>query len=151
MDVKTIKKYSKYSVSKLLRKATDAFNEFIRYRDSEPIGDGKRHGRCISSGKRLIVPSVNAQAGHFYSAGHYPLLRFDEDNVHLQGKSDNYFKSGNELDYRKNLIKKIGQEKVDRLDQLSEWGKGKVHKWDRFYLIEVIEKYKIKVKELKNA
>lgn len=149
MDVKLIKKYSKYSVSQLLDKATKVFNEFIRLRDSKPIGDGKRWGYCISSGRRLIVPHKNSHAGHFYSGGKFPLLRFDEDNVHLQGKSDNYFNSGNENDYRRNLIKKIGRDRVERLDKIAAWDKRTSTKWDRFHLIEIIEKYKIKVKQIK--
>jgi len=60
--------------------------------------------------------------------------------VHLQGKSDNYFNGGNLLEYRKNLIQKIGIEKVEELDRIA--AKKGPHKWDRFYLIEIIEKYK---------
>ena len=137
MDSKVIQKYKDKSVKQLLATATSHFNRFIRHRDA-PSGWGK----CISSGRRLKVPSRNAQAGHFYSAGKYPELRFDEDNVHLQSKSDNYFVSGNLLEYRKNLIKKIGQERVDRLDRISEMSKKTSFKWDRIFLIELIEKYK---------
>ena len=139
MEAKTISKYSKKTVQQLLKLATRHFNTYIRQRDSE---DG--FGRCISSGRPLVVPSQNAQAGHYYSAGKYPLLRFDEDNVHLQSKSDNYYMSGNLLEYRKNLIKKIGLEKVERLDRIAEMSKGRAHKWDRFHLIEIIDKYKHK-------
>jgi len=150
MDVKTIQKYRVKSVSKLLGRARDYFNEFIRLRDSNPYGGQKRLGVCISSGRRLTVPSENSHAGHFYSAGKYPLLRFDEDNVHLQGKSDNYFASGNSMDYQRNLINKIGEKRVQRLHDIAKMSKGRVHKWDRILLIEIIEKYKIKVKQLKS-
>ena len=136
MDAKTIQKYKNKSIAVLLKRATFYFNKFIRDRDSE---DG--YGRCISSGKPLKVPSVNAQAGHFYSGGKYPALKFNEDNVHLQGKSDNYFNGGNLLEYRKNLINKIGIEKVEVLDRIAEQSKRHIFKWDRFFLIEIIEKY----------
>lgn len=137
MDAKIIQKYSKMSVSKLLARATFYFNSYVRRRDS-PNG----YGYCISSGKALTVPSRNAQAGHFYSAGKFPELRFNEDNVHLQGKSDNYFNGGNLLEYRKNLIAKIGMKRVEKLDFIAAQSKKQSYKWDRIYLIEIIENYK---------
>ena len=137
MESKVIQKYSKKSIKDLLPIATRHFNKFIRERDSE---DG--WGRCISSGRRMRVPSKNAQAGHFYSAGKYPELRFNENNVHLQSKSDNYFLSGNLLEYRSRLIKKIGLHNVEELDEIARRSKQMRYKWDRFYLIEIIEKYK---------
>ena len=137
MDSKTIKKYKGKSISWLKKKATEKFNTFIRLRDSE---DG--FGRCISSGQPLTVPSANSHAGHFYSGGKYPSMKFLEDNVNLQGKSDNYFNGGNQLEYRKNLIKKIGLERVEKLDLLADMSKQNTFKWDRFFLIAIIEKYK---------
>jgi hypothetical protein len=146
MHVKIIQKYKDKSVSQLLGMATKHFNEFIRLRDSYPINDKQRWGHCISSGRRLIVPSKNSHAGHFWSGGKFPALRFNEDNVHLQGKSDNFFNGGNENEYRRNLIKKIGQSRVDTLDSIAAMTKGKNHKWERIFLIEIIEKYKLKKK-----
>ncbi len=137
MDSTILIKYREKSVSKLLGRATYYFNKFIRERDA-PFG----YGVCISSGQRLTVPSENAQAGHFYSGGKYPQLKFNEDNVHLQGKSDNYFNGGNLLEYRKNLIKKIGIERVEKLDLIAAQSKQQKFKWDRIFLIEIIEKYK---------
>lgn len=144
IEAKTIQKYSKKTVPQLLKIATRWFNEYIRLRDSE---DG--FGTCISSGQPLRVPGENSHAGHYYSGGHYPMLKFNENNVHLQGKSDNYFKSGNQLEYRKNLIKKIGEEEVKKLDEIADMSKRMNFKWDRFFLIETIERYKSKVKSIK--
>lgn len=146
MHVKILQKYKDKSVSKLLGAAEKHFNEFIRLRDSTPFDGKYRQGNCISSGQRLIVPSKNSHAGHYFSAGKYPALRFNEDNVHLQGKSDNFFNGGNQLDYRRNLIKKIGQSRVDTIESIAEMTHGKNHKWDRILLIEIIEKYKLKKK-----
>jgi len=137
MKSETILKYNKKTIKQLLAIATTHFNAYIRQRDAP---DG--FGRCISSGQPLKVPSENSQAGHYYSGGKYPSLKFNEDNVHLQGKSDNYFNSGNLLEYRKNLIHKIGLERVIRLDLIAERSKKAHFKWDRFFLIETIEKYK---------
>lgn len=138
MDAKTIAKYKHKTIPKLLATATEHFNKFIRLRDTDENG----FGRCISSGQPLKVPSQNAQAGHFISAGECSGLRFNEDNVHLQGKSDNYFKSGNQLHYRENLIKKIGLERVEDLEMQRDYYKRTGFKWDRFSVIEIIEKYK---------
>ena len=147
MTTETIKKYKSKSLNNLRVIAQKYFNLFIRLRDTDENGIGT----CISSDKYLKVPSENAHAGHFYSAGGYPNLRFNEDNCHLQGKSDNYFKSGNLLEYRKNLIKKIGIQKVEVLDMKAADYKRNGYKWDRFFLIETIEKYKIKSQELQKS
>ena len=128
MDSNLIKKYSKYSVPKLIQKATNVFNAFIRERD--------KNNSCISCNGKV------EQAGHFYSGGHYPSLKFNENNVHGQCLRCNYYLSGNLNEYRKNLIKKIGLEAVQDLDSLAAYYKRTGFKWDRFSLIEIIEKYK---------
>lgn len=138
MTAKTIQKYQKKTIAQLLKMATTHFNKFIRLRDSDENG----FGRCISSGQSLRVPSMNAHAGHYYNKANWPSLRFNEDNVHLQGKSDNYFNGANLLEYRKNLIYKIGIERVEELERLADQSKRQTFKWDRFTLIEIIEKYK---------
>ncbi len=82
------------------------FNAYIRERDF-----GKP---CISCGTRKPVQMC---AGHFYSRGAYPNLRVDEDNVHGQcNKKCNLKLSGNLLEYRPRLIKKIGQQRFDELE-----------------------------------
>ena len=113
------------TLSKLTTKAQVKFNSFIRKRD-----EGQP---CISCGKFREL-----QAGHFYSAGHHSHMRFNEDNVHGQCKSCNYFLSGNLIEYRKNLIKKIGAERVEKLDRIAAT-RGKIN---RFFVLEIIEKYK---------
>jgi len=123
-------KYAKYSQKELKKKAVLIFNTWIRKRD-DGLG-------CISCGSLNQI-----QAGHFYSAGKHDSMRFEEDNVNSQCKHCNYFMSGNLLNYRKNLINKIGLERVERLDMLAEMNKRtRNHKWDRFTLIHIIEKYK---------
>lgn len=140
LSSKIIQRYKGKSIANLLKIATTHFNLFIRLRDTDDNG----FGRCISSGQPLRVPSKNAHAGHFYSGGKYPELKFNEHNVNLQGKSDNYFNGGNENEYRRNLIRKIGIESVAELDRISSMSKRNRYKWDRFYLIEIIETYKLK-------
>lgn len=145
MNLKKIQKYKDKTVSELLNTAQQHFNLFIRLRDCDDNG----FGICISSGRPLKVPSRNAHAGHLYPAGQYPLLRFNENNVHLQSLSDNYFRHANQVEYVKNLVKKIGSKGVQELEEIAEQNKRINHKWDRFTLIEIIEKYKAKSKQLK--
>ena len=138
MNSKTIKKYQKYSVPQLRQKATFVFNKFIRERDRN-----EEYFTCISCGKTKRITGNDYQAGHFYSGGNYPSMKFNEFNVSGQCKKCNYFLSGNLLEYKKNLIKKIGQKEVDKLDLLAEMSKRTIFKWDRLNLIEIIEKYKL--------
>ena len=144
IEANTIKKYSKKSYSQLHERAKFWFHKFIRLRDTDDYG----YGNCISSGQRLKYGNENCQAGHLYSAGKYRTLEFNEDNVNLQGKSDNYYNHGNETAYIFNLIRKIGFERVQELRKLSLISKRTPFKEDRFLMIEIIEKYKIKVKHL---
>jgi len=130
MNSDQINKYSKKSIPQLIKIAERKFNAFIRARDE---GQG-----CICCGGKQYD---QMQAGHFYSAGGYPCLRFNEDNVHLQAKTCNYFKHGNLNDYRTYLEKKIGKERLQKLDETAAYFKRVGWKWDRYYLIEFILKY----------
>lgn len=125
MDAKAIQKYSKYSVPQLLKKCQIVFNRFIRERDKDET--------CISCGGW-----ASPQAGHYMSAGHHSALRFHEDNVNRQCLRCNNFLHGNLINYRKGLVKKIGEERVKYLEDFPK----KAFKWDRFSIIEKIEKYK---------
>ncbi|CAB4215321.1 Bacteriophage lambda NinG, partial [uncultured Caudovirales phage] len=80
-----------------------------------------------------------SDASHYYSAGKHNNLRFNEDNVWLSCRRCNYYMSGNLIPYRERLIKKIGLERVEKLDELS---KVKITKNDRFIYIEILTKYK---------
>ena len=119
------------TVSQLKAIAVRHFHKFIRTRDQDRP--------CISCGKYTTL-----QAGHFSSAGNHPSVKFNEDNVHGQCKRCNYFLSGNLLPYRDNLILKIGQERFDKITLTTQMSKKYGFKWDRFYLLDVIEKYKNK-------
>ena len=83
------------------------FNKWIRLRDArEP---------CISCGTQN--PNIQYCAGHYFTRGAHPELRFDPLNVHKQcNKNCNLEQSGNIAAYRVSLIKKIGQEGMDYLE-----------------------------------
>ncbi|MFV8457881.1 recombination protein NinG [Vibrio owensii] len=89
-----------------LDEAQKWFNLFIRLRD---------HGEpCISCGR---TTDSKKNAGHYLSVADYPALRYNELNVHLQCEYCNRHKHGQENQYRKRLILKIGMENVERLEQ----------------------------------
>lgn len=114
-------------LSELLKLAQLVFNKYIRNRDNGCS--------CISSGNKV------EQAGHYYAAGSFSGVRFDEINVNGQSVEDNCFKSGNASGYREGLIKKYGLQVVQELDQLAKDSKFK--KWSREELEHIIKKYKI--------
>ena len=82
MKSTTIQKYQKKSISQLIKTAERYFNKFIRLRDTDENG----YGQCISSGQPLRYGTPECQAGHYFPAGKFSSLRFNEDNVNLQGK-----------------------------------------------------------------
>ena len=116
-----------------LRDAQAVFNKFIRLRDKgQP---------CISCGR---YHEGQWHAGHYRSVGACPELRFCELNVHKQCAPCNDHKSGNIIEYRINLVNKIGADKVAWLERQDHEPKK--------YTIEdckaIIKHYKAKIKEL---
>lgn len=95
-----------------LREAQAAVNEFVRLRDA--------HLPCIScdsmpSDHDLITGS-RWDAGHYRSVGACPELRFEPLNIHRQCVKCNRNLSGNAVEYRIRLVKRIGADKVDWLE-----------------------------------
>lgn len=82
------------------------FNKFIRLRD--------RDLPCISCGR---YHQGQWHAGHYKTVGGNPELRFNEDNVHRQCSVCNNHLHGNIVNYRVNLIEKIGLERVEFLER----------------------------------
>jgi hypothetical protein len=144
MNAATIQKYNKATDKHLEAEAVKYFNRFIRLRDTDEYG----YGNCISSGQPLKYGQKNAQAGHWFPAGKFKLLKFNEDNVHLQGLSDNYYNNAGGPNYRINLVKKIGEQRVYEVERIAQINKRISVNRDRFFYIEIIEKYKNKCKEL---
>jgi hypothetical protein len=123
-----MRKQKPISLPELLKKTQLEFNKFIRNRDKDKP--------CISSGGRV------EQAGHFYSAGQFTALRFNEDNVHGQCLSDNYYKHGNLIPYRKELLKRIGEDRLNILEAAAT--RHRVRKWSRTELEIILKIYKEK-------
>ena len=134
LSAKEIKPYKDKDFKSLERLAQKHFNSFIRRRD---MNTDKVSFTCISCG--AVKPISKMHAGHFYSSGHYPILRFHEDNVNGQCHRCNRHLHGNLIGYRERLVKKIGQERMCMLEHLAQ---RKRYRLDRWTLIEKIIHYK---------
>ncbi|MNF83417.1 Bacteriophage Lambda NinG protein [compost metagenome] len=119
--------------SQYVREAQQAFNEWIRLRDAVLP--------CVSCGRHH---EGQYHAGHYRTVGANPELRFEPLNVAKQCAPCNNHKSGDIVNYRIELVKRIGAERV-------EWLEGP-HKPQR-YTIEDLKKikadYRALTKELK--
>ena len=118
-----------------------AFNRFIRARDGKDC--------CISCGIKKTESGVlhghKFDCGHYRSVGSMPALRFEELNAHSQCVKCNRNLSGNIVEYRAGLLKKIGLANV-------EWIEGP-HKAKKYTIDELKEKttyYNSKAKGLEN-
>lgn len=119
------------SRSDWLREVQAVFNRFIRLRDDKLP--------CISCQRHH---AGQYHAGHYKTVGAAPELRFNELNVHKQCAPCNNHLSGNILNYRQNLIKKIGLEKVEWLESKHEPVKYTIDD-----LIELKKLYQNKIKD----
>ncbi len=105
-------------------------NAYIRARDMAMFG------RCISCNSSIT------QAGHRYSVGDYPGMRFLVNNIHGQEISCNHFKSGNVDAFDRGLNGRHGEKFTHDLKRQSLSYIRSGHKWHRFDVIEIGETYK---------
>lgn len=115
-----------------MKEAQAAFNAYIRARDA--------HLPCVSCGRHH---QGQYHAGHYRTVGANPELRFEELNVHKQCSPCNDHLHGNLINYRIELIKRIGHANVDWLERNHN---------PKHYSIEDLKaikaKYKQKLKDL---
>lgn len=119
--------------SEWLADAQAAFNAWVRWRDADQP--------CISCGR---YHNGSYDAGHYRSRGAAPALRFNEDNCHKQCVPCNQHKSGNVIEYRINLIRKIGTARVNFLES-----EHPPEKWTIDEIKAIKALYVAKLKELK--
>ncbi|KJZ38965.1 recombination protein NinG [Pseudomonas fluorescens] len=119
--------------AKHMSEAQTAFNTWVRHRDAGLP--------CVSCGRHH-----NGQwhAGHYRTVGGNPELRFEPLNVWRQCAPCNNHQSGNVVNYRIELVKRIGADKV-------EWLEGP-HDPKRYTIEEIKDikaEYRAKTRELK--
>jgi len=88
-----------------MREAQAAFNAWVRERDSALP--------CVSCGRHH---QGKYDAGHYRTVGSNPALRFEPLNVWKQCSPCNTRLSGNLVNYRVELVRRIGVDKVDWLE-----------------------------------
>jgi hypothetical protein len=115
------------------RETQVVFNEWIRLRDAALP--------CVSCGRHH---EGQYHAGHYRTVGANPELRFEPLNVWKQCAPCNSHKSGDIVNYRIELVKRIGADKVDWLEGPHE---------PKRYTIEELKtikaEYRAKTRELK--
>ena len=114
-----------------LNDAQAIFNKFIRLRDHDQP--------CISCG----AIEATWDAGHYRSVGAAPQLRYNEDNCHRQCVHCNQHKSGNAIEMRRGMIKRIGVERVEALEDSNT-----LTRWTIEDALRIKTEYKEKIKAL---
>ena len=133
IETKKLMREKLETVQSYCQKVQKTFNAYIRKRDENE--------NCISCGKQI---NGVRHASHYISAGTHWNVRFNEDNVWVSCYKCNVMLSGNQLEYRKRLIEKIGLERVEILEAESV----KIRKFTIEELKEINEEYKNKLKNI---
>ena len=118
-----------------LKDTQKAFNAWVRARDAELP--------CVSCGSHH---KGKYDAGHYRTVGGNPALRFEPLNCHRQCSQCNTQLSGNIVNYRIQLVKRIGAEAVEWLE-----GPHEPKKYTIEELKAMTAEYRAKTRELKRA
>jgi hypothetical protein len=121
------------SLIELRNLARVSFQIYIRQRDKDLP--------CISCNKS----DAKWDAGHYLKAEIYTKLIFNEDNVHKQCSYCNLQLAGNLIEYRKGLVKRIGINKVQELEDMADLSRS--YKFTKDELITLAKNYKLKIKK----
>ncbi|OJT30226.1 hypothetical protein BOP96_12300 [Pseudomonas sp. FSL W5-0203] len=112
-----------------------AFNEWVRLRDADLP--------CVSCGRHH---DGQYHAGHYRTVAANPAIRFEPLNVHKQCAPCNNHKSGDIVNYRIELVKRIGAEAVEWLE-----GPHEPKKYTVEQLKAMTAEYRAKTRELKKG
>lgn len=121
--------------SKWLKEAQAAVNAYVRERD--------RNLPCVSCGR---FHEGQWHAGHYRSVGSCPELRFNTHNIWRQCSACNNYLSGNLINYRIELINRIGPELLEWLE-----GPHEPKKYTIDQLREIRDTYRAKKRELEKS
>ena len=120
-----------------VKKLDKVFSAYIRLRDAMSNGCF----RCISCGK--IKRFEQGDWGHYHSRIHMA-TRWEPDNCNMECRMCNRVSSDHLIGYRRNLIEKIGLDRVNRLEMMAHSQKH----WMDFELQEKIDYFTKEVKRL---
>ncbi len=129
---KAEKKEKLKTLSDYKKELQTVFNKWIRL---------TKEKKCISCNKDISKEKFDA--GHYRTAGGHPELRYEPLNVWNQCVKCNRDLHGNLIEYRKNLVKKIGTALVEYLEEENQ-----PKKYTKEELKELIKHYKEKIKTI---
>ena len=118
-----------------LKDTQQAFNAWVRARDAALP--------CVSCGRHH---QGKYDAGHYRTVGSNPALRFEPMNCHRQCSPCNTRLSGNIVNYRIELVRRIGAEALEWLE-----GPHEAKKYTVDELKAMTAEYRAKTKELKKG
>lgn len=118
-----------------MKDTQQAFNAWVRARDAALA--------CVSCGRHH---QGKYDAGHYRTVGSNPALRFEPLNCHRQCSPCNTRLSGNIVNYRIELVKRIGAEAVEWLE-----GPHEAKKYTVDELKAMTAEYRAKTRGLKRA
>ncbi|KPX57271.1 recombination protein NinG [Pseudomonas amygdali] len=118
-----------------MKDTQQAFNEWVRHRDAALP--------CVSCGRHH---QGKYDAGHYRTVGSNPALRFEPLNCHKQCVPCNQHKSGNVVEYRLELVRRIGVVNVEWLE-----GPHEPQKYTVEELKALTAKYRAMTRELKKG
>lgn len=114
---RTHKKKTKKIPTNIRERCLSSFQRLRRLEEADTNGNV----RCISCGR--ILHWKDAQGGHYVSRQNRA-VELERDNVWPQCPVCNGILSGNIVSYRINLVKKIGEERVKRIEDMAMAYKG---------------------------
>jgi len=123
-------KVKEKSISQLKKELDAVFSLYIRQKYTV-------NGLVACYTCDTVKEPKNMQNGHFHSRSHFS-VRWDEDNCRVQCSVCNVFKHGNYIEYYKRMLKEIGQDGLDRLEQK----KNTPTKFSKGDIINLINQYK---------
>lgn len=130
------KKEALETIKEMMKRVQKVVNLYVRTRDA-----GKECCSCdtILRGK--------FDAGHFWNSNNFKNVTFDaERNVSGQCVKCNRWEHGSLLQYREKLIKRIGPEKYNQLEEDARV----TRRFTKSELQETLDEYKVKLKKLKS-
>ena len=129
------------TIAALKKDARYWFQRWIRLRD---LGN-----TCCYGSSTKLEDIKTYDACHYLKFELYPEAGFDENNVFGGSKGENI--RDNTIAYRRELVKRKGEEWVQELEDKYCINRETQYKWDRKYLEDIINKYKTLCKEIENS
>ena len=128
------------TLAKLKKEARYWFQRWIRLRDL--------NNTCCYGSNTKLEDIKTYDACHYLKFELYPEAGFDEDNVHGGSKGENI--RDNTIAYRRELIRRKGEEWINNLEERYCVNRQTQYKWDRVFLQDIIDKYKTLCKEIES-